>query len=149
MAFTLTLPENYNYVLAVPLILVPILGTAHYLVCGHRRHSSGVPYPYSYATVEQATKSPNAYKFNCAQRAQTNFNEHALYVALSTLAAGLQYPKVAATLGLIWGIGRSVYLWGYTTKGPKARNYGLFHTIGEIGLLLLGIYSAGKTLALF
>ena len=116
---------------------------AHYLVCSWARHGSGIRYPHSYATEEQCKANPAAFRFNCAQRAQTNFNEHAPYATLMMFGAGLSFPLVTVGLGLGWAVFRGIYLYGYVWKGPAGRNKvgGFLHGIVQGVLFALSAWS--------
>lgn len=82
----------------------------------------GIGYPNTYATAEQAEKSPAAYRLNCAQRAHANFTENLTPWMALLLIAGLRSPVPAAGLGFGWLVSRVVYTLGYTSnKGPKGR----------------------------
>lgn len=61
---TITLPEEYGYVLLAA--TAPFFVNVYHgqLTMMHRK-ASGVKYPNSYASHEQAEKDPKAYAFNC------------------------------------------------------------------------------------
>ncbi|KAL4938565.1 hypothetical protein BDV06DRAFT_200718 [Aspergillus oleicola] len=126
----ISIPGNYGYVIAVSLGLIPFLGTAHGVVVGSFRKAAAVPYPHTYATVEQCKSNPKAYQFNCAQRAHANFLENAPQTMLSILVAGLKYPEWAAGLGVAWALFRVLFLQGYIYSdkpaGKGRYNGGLF-----------------------
>ncbi|KAJ0415588.1 hypothetical protein BJY00DRAFT_254261 [Aspergillus carlsbadensis] len=127
---TITVPEGYGQAIAVALGVIPVLGFIHGTVVGNLRKAAGVPYPHSYATVEQTKSNPKAHQFNCAQRAHSNFLENAPQTMLSILVAGLKYPQLATALGGAWVIFRILFLHGYVyTNKPHGKgryNGGLF-----------------------
>ncbi|KAM0255296.1 hypothetical protein ACHAQJ_005886 [Trichoderma viride] len=126
MPFTLVLPDSYGFVLAAvtSTFFVNIL---HMARTAKFRKASKITYPNAYASHEQAEKDPNAYKFNCAQRAHANFAENQTSAVGAILIAGLQFPVVSAVLGAAWSLGRVVYLYGYTSdSGPKGRSFGSY-----------------------
>jgi glutathione S-transferase len=66
MVLTLVLPDQYGYVLSVASASF-FIGVLHSTLTGTARKRSGLKYPISYATEEQAAKDKNAYTFNCGQ----------------------------------------------------------------------------------
>ncbi|KYK59678.1 microsomal glutathione S-transferase 3 [Drechmeria coniospora] len=127
MSFILELPDQYGLVLAAATATF-FLNTVHVGRTSKFRKASGIKYPNAYASTEQADKDPNAYLFNCAQRAHANFTENQTSFLGALLIAGVRYPVPAAVLGFGWNISRLVYLFGYTSSaGPKGR------TAGSIG----------------
>ncbi|OQD90670.1 hypothetical protein PENANT_c001G04708 [Penicillium antarcticum] len=50
-------PGNYGAVIAVALGAIPVLGFVHGIVTGKQRKAAHVPYPHSYATVEQCKEN--------------------------------------------------------------------------------------------
>lgn len=92
-----------------------------------------------------ANPSPAAYRFNCAQRAHSNFTENHTTVLAALLISGVKYPRVAAGLGAIWVIGRYLFMKGYSNldlgRGGKGRYRGMVGWIGQLGLMGLTVYS--------
>eukprot|EP01016_Furgasonia_blochmanni_P050784 TRINITY_DN7904_c0_g1_i1.p2 TRINITY_DN7904_c0_g1~~TRINITY_DN7904_c0_g1_i1.p2 ORF type:complete len:190 (+),score=22.21 TRINITY_DN7904_c0_g1_i1:166-735(+) len=83
----------------------------------------------------QALSYKDWFQFNNAQRAHGNFVEQVGIMIPATLTAGLCYPTQAATLGLIYFIGRLAYTIGYQSEGgPKNREFGAF----PAGFALMG-----------
>ncbi|KAL2808830.1 hypothetical protein BJX63DRAFT_407962 [Aspergillus granulosus] len=146
---TITVPEGYGQAIAVSLGVIPVLGFIHGVVVGSFRKPAGVPYPHSYATVEQCKSNPKAYKFNCAQRAHSNFLENAPQTMLSILVAGLKYPQLATALGAAWVFFRILFLHGYVyTDKPQGKgryNGGLFW-FAQAALWGLSAYGVAKDL---
>ncbi|KAH8772859.1 hypothetical protein F5883DRAFT_642216 [Diaporthe sp. PMI_573] len=97
------------------------------------RKASGIGYPNTYATAEQAEKNPGAFQLNCAQRAHANFTENLTPYMATMLLAGTRFPVQAAVLWMGWLASRVVYTIGYTSNGPKGR------TTGAIGHYLCGL----------
>ncbi|KAF5865180.1 hypothetical protein ETB97_005084 [Aspergillus alliaceus] len=109
----IAIPENYGAVIGVALGAIPVLSFVHGMIVSGLRKEAKVPYPHTYATVEQCKSNPKAEQFNCAQRAHANFLENASQTMLFTLVAGLKYPQLATGLGAFWFVTRSLYLYGY------------------------------------
>ncbi|POR33428.1 DNA polymerase type-X family protein pol4 [Tolypocladium paradoxum] len=124
MPFILELPDQYGLVLAAATTTF-FVNTIHVLYTTKFRKASGVKYPNAYASAEQADKDPNAYLFNCAQRAHANFTENHTSFLGALLIAGLRFPFPAAVLGAGWSLSRLLYLFGYTSSaGPRGRTTG-------------------------
>eukprot|EP00775_Hariotina_reticulata_P012726 gene12726-12856_t len=88
---------------------------------GMARRKFGVPYPKMYAEDSQA----HAQEFNCVQRAHQNTLETLGPVLVMESLLGFQHPLTAATLGMIWNVGRIVYTLGYSTGDPNKRLPGI------------------------
>ncbi|RJE26261.1 Glutathione S-transferase [Aspergillus sclerotialis] len=129
------LPENYGPVIAVSLGAIPLLGWVHGTIVTSLRQPAKVPYPHSYATVEQCKSNAKAEQFNCAQRAHSNFLENAAQTMLFTLVAGLKYPQLAAGIGAGWLACRALFLYGYVYSG-KPQGKGRY--LGGVFWLLQG-----------
>ncbi|KAI9826362.1 MAG: hypothetical protein M1832_000279 [Thelocarpon impressellum] len=105
------------------------------------RSRAAVPYPCAYASAEAARTSPEAYAFNCVQRAHGNFMEHHPTALMGLLIAGLRYPLAASALGAAWIVGRVLFAVGYANspmdgKG-RGRYRGFFALPAEAALVLL------------
>ncbi|OJJ50514.1 hypothetical protein ASPZODRAFT_11379 [Penicilliopsis zonata CBS 506.65] len=140
-------PENYGSVIAVALGAIPVLGFIHGSITGSLRKPAKVPYPHSYATVEQCNSNAKAEQFNCAQRAHANFLENAPQTMLFTLVAGLKYPNLAAGLGFAWLVLRSLFLYGYVYSGKpqgRGRYLGGFFWFAQAGLWGLTLFGVAK-----
>ncbi|KAK3177755.1 hypothetical protein K4F52_009506 [Lecanicillium sp. MT-2017a] len=130
MPGAIQIPDQYSYVLAAATSTF-FINTFHMVRTSKFRKLSGIKYPASYATTEQAEKDPNAFKLNCAQRAHANFTENLTPFLGALFIAGLSSPVAASALGATWAVSRVVYLLGYTSdSGPKGR------TTGSIGAAL-------------
>ncbi|CAN8095713.1 unnamed protein product [Discula destructiva] len=139
---TIQLPSEYGYV------LLAAAGTAyvnqyHGIQTVKARKASGIGYPNTYATAEQAAADPAAYRLNCAQRAHANYVENLTPFIVNLLIAGLRFPVPAAIAGAGWLVSRVVYVKGYTSSvGPKGRTAG---SIGQYLSLLPILGMAGYT----
>ncbi|KAL4879053.1 hypothetical protein BJY04DRAFT_194642 [Aspergillus karnatakaensis] len=142
-----TIPGNYGYVIAVSLGVIPVLSFIHGNLVGTFRKPAGVPYPHTYATVEQCKSNPKAYQFNCAQRAHANFLENAPQTMLSILIAGLKYPQIAAGLGAAWAFFRLLFMFGYVYSDKpqgRGRYNGAFFWFAQAGLWGLSVFGVAK-----
>ncbi|KAG8415218.1 hypothetical protein J3458_009083 [Metarhizium acridum] len=110
------------------------------------RNASGIKYPNSYASAEQAEKDGNAYAFNCAQRAHANFTENHTSFLGALLISGLRFPVAAAAIGAAWTVFRVLYLFGYTSQaGPRGRTTGAMGSIlSDFVLKLMAAYTSAK-----
>ncbi|KAI1349508.1 hypothetical protein F5Y01DRAFT_288889 [Xylaria sp. FL0043] len=136
MSYILEVPKEYGYVLAVAASTM-FINTTHKTISSMARKASGIPYPISYATKEEAEKNPKAYKFNLAQRAHANFIENYTSFLTALLIAGLRYPNQATYAGSAWVLGRFAYALGYTNFGPQGRLLG--YGVSQIGKFALSI----------
>ncbi|KAJ3495305.1 hypothetical protein NLG97_g3492 [Lecanicillium saksenae] len=143
-----TLPEGYHYFLAAATSTF-FLNTFHSIRTSSLRGASGVEYPTPYATEARARENPQAFRFNCAQRAHANFTENLTPFLGSLLVAGLRYPTASAMLGAAWATGRTLYLVGYTSgAGPKGRRPG--HVVAffaDVALKFMAAYSTYLAIA--
>jgi len=149
MAYTMTVPDKYGYVVLIALGLSPILAFAQGNVVTSLRKPAGVPYPNPYATLQQAKEKPAAYKFNCAQRAHANLLENMPQTMMYMLFAGLEYPVATAALGAGWLLFRMVYAYGYIQgqqENGRGRMYGGACWLMQAGLWALCIPTALKML---
>ncbi|OJJ85025.1 MAPEG family protein [Aspergillus glaucus CBS 516.65] len=145
----ISVPDSYGSVIAVALGAIPFLGFVHGLIVTSSRKEANVPYPHSYATIEQCKSNPKAEQFNCAQRAHGNFLENAPQTMLFTLVAGLKYPGLATSIGTAWLVCRSMFLYGYVYSGKpqgKGRLMGSFFWLAQGALWGLSVFGVGKDL---
>ncbi|KAL7930565.1 hypothetical protein V8C35DRAFT_312331 [Trichoderma chlorosporum] len=143
MAITLTLPDAYGFVLAAATSTF-FVNALHMARTGKLRKASKVAYPNAYASNEQAEKDPAAYQFNCAQRAHANYTENHASALGALLIAGLQFPVASAVLGATWALGRTLYLYGYTSSsGPKGRTFGAYFAgAADLALKFMAAYTS-------
>ncbi|KIW95920.1 uncharacterized protein Z519_02986 [Cladophialophora bantiana CBS 173.52] len=139
MAYTLTVPDNYSYVVFVALGAVPLLSWIQGNVVTVLRKPAGVPYPNAYASHEKAKESQAAYKFNCAQRAHANLLENMPQTIAYMLFAGLEYPTATLALGAGWLFFRIVYALGYIRGQAKNGGGRLFG--GPVWLMQGGLWA--------
>lgn len=93
-----------------------------------------------------------AEQFNCAQRAHSNFLENAPQTILFTLIAGLKYPDLAAGIGALWVVFRSLFLYGYVFSGKpqgKGRLMGGFFWLAQGALWGLSVFGVARDLISF
>ena len=131
----------------IALGVIPLLSAVHGTIVTMKRRPAKIPYPNCYATAEQAKSSPEAYVFNCAQRAHANFLENAPFAVMTMLAGGLTYPLLTAGLGFGWCFFRVLYLRGYVFSGieaGKGRSQGSPFWLFQIGLLGTAVVTALK-----
>jgi glutathione S-transferase len=105
------------------------------------RSKYGIPYPTMYAIpgtpryyndTMKPTSEPlletisneDAYAFNLIQRGHQNTIENAPFF-LAILIAAWPFPLIAGIAGLVYILGRAVYMYGYT-QAPNMRVYGAF-----------------------
>ncbi|KAL3477361.1 hypothetical protein BJX99DRAFT_257611 [Aspergillus californicus] len=144
---SITIPDNYGQAIAISLGIIPVLSFLHGSIVGSIRKDAGVPYPHTYATVEQCKSNSKAHKFNCAQRAHANFLENAPQTMLSILVAGLKYPTLAAGLGAAWVFFRCLFLYGYIYSDKpqgKGRYIGSMFWLMQAGLWGLSAVGVAK-----
>lgn len=147
MPITLAIPDNYGYSVIVALGLIPILATVQGAVVTTLRKPAKVQYPNAYATAEQVKSSPEAYKFNCAQRAHGNLLENMPQTIALLLFNGLIYPRATPVLGLAWILFRSIYAYGYITSSKPngmGRTYGGAFWLAQIALTGMAITAGYK-----
>lgn len=138
-SLVLEIPKEYGYVLAVA-SATGFVNLLHFFTTAKYRKASGVAYPAPYATEEQCKNNAMAVKFNCAQRAHSNFGENIISFLPALAISGLTYPVASAVLGATWVFGRVVYVMGYTSAGPKGRGLGFI--ISSLADLCLRVTSA-------
>jgi len=147
MSFTVTLPNNYEYVGAALVSTVWLLIAQGVIVSRYRKRA-GIKYPQMYAEKAEAEASKDALKFNCAQRAHQNTLENIPLVLVSTIITGLQFPVYAAAGCAVWTLSRISYTRGYITGDPKKRASVLYSlgTLSLLGQVLASTYAAGNWL---
>jgi glutathione S-transferase len=131
---TITLTPEHGYAFAT------LIGTAITIVglggqVGGYRKKAKIPYPYMYATKEQADKDQAAHLFNCAQRVHQNTLENYPTFLVVYSVAAIKYPLIASVCGIIYFMGRVGFSRGYMTGKPEKRHYGAFGYIGLFALL--------------
>lgn len=138
----LDISNDYGYVLLAAASTV-FVNIWHGTQTVKARKASGIGYPNTYATDEQAKASPAAFQLNCAQRAHANFTENLTPFMATLLIAGARYPVQAAVMGAGWLVSRIVYTAGYTSNGPKGRMAGSAgHYLFGLSLALTACYTS-------
>lgn len=153
---TLLAPGVPWYSLLVPLVILLFnIGT---MVAGgfvvQARNKYGIPYPTMYAVpgtkryyndamkptdstpLEDTISDADAYNFNLIQRGHQNTIENAPFF-LAILIAAWPFPLISGIAGLLYLVGRAVYMYGYT-QDPKMRYYGAFFIYPSL-LTLFGL----------
>jgi len=139
------LPGNSVYDLLVPLVILlfNILNLVFGGLVVQARTKYGIPYPTMYAVpgtlryyneamkptdasaeFSETITNDEAYLFNSVQRGHQNTVENAPFF-LAILIAAWPYPLAAGIAGLVYLVGRAVYMYGYM-RDPKMRYYGAF-----------------------
>lgn len=142
---SLLTPSSQWPSLLVPLVIL-LFNIEHMVFgafVGMARHKHGIPYPTMYAVpgtaryyndemkpqeenkeeakAELITKD-EAHAFNLVQRGHQNTIENAPFF-LAILIAAWPYPLAAGIAGLIYLVGRALYMYGYM-QNVKSRLYG-------------------------
>ncbi|KAL3425027.1 MAPEG family protein [Phlyctema vagabunda] len=142
------IPAEYGYVLLAATSTF-VLNVVHSFNTGKYRKQAKVDYPAAYAP--SSNTSPEAFRFNCAQRAHANFTENQPSLLGALLVAGLRFPVTSAVMGACWSLSRFAYMVGYSSgeAGGKGRykKGGLLHNVFQLGLICLATYN-GVTLVL-
>eukprot|EP01116_Phalansterium_solitarium_P004913 TRINITY_DN16125_c0_g1_i1.p1 TRINITY_DN16125_c0_g1~~TRINITY_DN16125_c0_g1_i1.p1 ORF type:complete len:157 (+),score=22.37 TRINITY_DN16125_c0_g1_i1:25-471(+) len=134
MSFTITLPSEYGYVIAVAAasgVFLQYLGSRVFAA----RKKYDVKYPYMYADQASAEKDKNKFLFNCVQRGHQNALEIYPTVLALLLLGGLKHPLICAASGVVWMAGRFFYAQGYATGEPSKRQRGAFGYLGLFAML--------------
>jgi hypothetical protein len=100
---------------------------------GHGRYAQFMPYD-------------KWVRFNNAQRAHYNMVEQSAPTLVCLAGAGLFFPKLSASLGFAFSIGRILYAMGYTTnKGADGRVLGVvIAEMATLGLFLSALYGGAS-----
>ncbi|KAI7889940.1 uncharacterized protein EV154DRAFT_512898 [Mucor mucedo] len=130
----ITVPSEYGYVLAVA-VASALYTLSLAMKVGGARRAAKVPYPYMYAEKEEAEKDPKKNVFNCTQRAHQNTLEILPIYNTLLLVGGIKYPEVSAAAGVLFILGRIVFVSGYSTGNPAKRTRGAFGMLGLVTLL--------------
>ena len=138
-------PGKSVFDLLVPLVILlfSVMNLAFGGLVVQARNKYGIPYPTMYAVpgtlryynesmkptdsiteFSETISNEEAFLFNSVQRGHQNTVENAPFF-LAILIAAWPYPLVAGIAGLVYLVGRSVYMYGYMQE-PKMRYYGAF-----------------------
>lgn len=129
-AFSMVVPKEYGYVALVGVGSVVVNMWLAFRV-GRARTKFNVKYPAMY--------SDSNIVFNCIQRSHQNFLEYYPQFLMVLFLGGFEYPRVAATAGVVYLAGRVVYALGYSTGDPSKRMRGSFQYFGMFTLLGLSV----------
>lgn len=133
MVLTLTLPDQYGYVI-LGNVVVPFI-SAFYMSASVRRLPF-VPRLHSHAVMQvmKARKDcdvqyPNLYatpgyhkqadEFNRVQRGHQSLFESLTFVMIMGLVGGIKHPLASAVSGFLYSIGSILYLMGYADTSVK------------------------------
>ncbi|RHZ88159.1 hypothetical protein Glove_26g255 [Diversispora epigaea] len=133
--------REFGYVIATgiaSIFLTIYLGAK----AGMARRKAGVPYPFMYATAEEAKNDHKKMIFNCHQRAHLNTLEIYPQFLFILVMGGLKYPILSSIGGVIYILGRLAFAWGYQTGDPSKRVRGAFGYIGALTLIGTSVASA-------
>ncbi|KAJ7539668.1 hypothetical protein O6H91_11G104600 [Diphasiastrum complanatum] len=133
---SLEVPASYGWVVLV-LVAKVVLNIWMGIQVGAARRKYKVPYPTMYANESD---NKDAKLFNCVQRGHQNCLEFIPVFFVLLLLGGLQHPKIASGLGVLYLVGRYYYFIGYSTGDPQNRfAWGKYYFGGLLGLLLCTI----------
>ncbi|XP_006460638.1 hypothetical protein AGABI2DRAFT_192272 [Agaricus bisporus var. bisporus H97] len=120
MSASFTVPSDYHYVVASLALPAAVAWTQAFFV-GRYRKRAKVEYPQMYADQKQVEASRDAYFYNCAQRVHQNTLEAIATLVPSVAITGLEYPRIAAGICVVWTLSRIPYTIGYMSGDPQAR----------------------------
>lgn len=138
MSTTITVPDNYGYVILSSLVLPWI---ASELMSGKvmgARKTYDVQYPNLYATPGYHKE---AEAFNRLQRGHQNMFEYLTHFTVMSLIGGLKHPNTCIVGGVFFSVGSILYQFGYGnmtqdvkmarhTMGGPIRFVGVFGSLG-------------------
>lgn len=136
---------NWYFLIPLTILLFNIANMVFGGLVVQARNKYGIPYPTMYAVpgrtryydesmrptdgsdkkLDERITNEEAFHFNSIQRGHQNTIENAPFFFAILLAAGSDYPKIAGISGLLYVIGRALYMYGYSQE-PKLRYYGAF-----------------------
>lgn len=107
-----------------------------YAVPGTPRYYNDTMKPTTPSGVPELITAEEAYAFNLVQRGHQNMIENAPFF-LALLLVAWPFPLIAGIAGLVYLVGRAVYMAGYS-KDPSSRYYGAFFIYPAL-LTLMGL----------
>lgn len=136
---------NWYFLIPLTILLFNIANMVFGGLVVQARNKYGIPYPTMYAVpgrtryynesmrptdgsdkkFDERITDEEAFHFNSIQRGHQNTVENAPFFFAILLAAGSDYPKIVGVSGLLYVIGRALYMYGYS-QDPKLRYYGAF-----------------------
>jgi len=134
---------NWYFLIPLTILLFNIANMVFGGLVVQARNKYGIPYPTMYAVpgrtryydesmrptdgsekkFEERITNEEAFHFNSIQRGHQNTVENAPFFLALLVAAASTYPMIAGICGLLYIIGRALYMYGYSQE-PKLRIYG-------------------------
>ncbi|TPX33973.1 hypothetical protein SmJEL517_g03194 [Synchytrium microbalum] len=145
---TVELSKDYGFVLLVTAAAHLQIFAASMAAAGQRR-KFGVSYPdMGHGRYSAKLTDEQWVTFNSFQRVHYNYLEQIPTFTFAMLASGIWYPRVSASLGAIYILGRYMYATGYYNSGPQGRTtgFGVF-SIANMSLLGTLVYASLKVMA--
>jgi uncharacterized membrane protein YecN with MAPEG domain len=136
---------NWYFLIPLTILLFNIANMVFGGLVVQARTKYGIPYPTMYAVpgrtryydesmrptdgsdkkLEERITNEEAFRFNSIQRGHQNTVENAPFFLALLVVAADTYPMIAGIAGLLYIIGRALYMYGYS-QDPKLRFYGAF-----------------------
>lgn len=107
----ITLPADFGFCVAA-FVATIFLNFFQMVMVVKARKAYGVEYPHLYAPHDHKHK----HEFDCVQRQHQQFLENAFFVTTCMFVNGLLFPKLAASLHMVWLLGGVIYSLGYTSS---------------------------------
>jgi uncharacterized membrane protein YecN with MAPEG domain len=134
---------NWYFLIPLTILLFNIANMVFGGLVVQARNKYGIPYPTMYAVpgrtryynesmkptdgsdkkFEERITNEEAFHFNSIQRGHQNTVENAPFFLALLVVAASTYPMIAGVCGLLYIIGRALYMYGYSQE-PKLRMYG-------------------------
>lgn len=139
---------NWYFLIPLTILLFNIVNMVFGGLVVQARKKYGIPYPTMYAVpgspryydesmraaasasaegeadkFSETISAEEAFAFNSIQRGHQNTIENAPFFFAILVAASSKYPLYAGIAGLLYIVGRALYMYGYSQE-PKLRIYG-------------------------